>query len=311
MKDAPLDTRSQRMLELLAQGAGSKLIAKELGYQDGTMRVYLHNLYRKIGVANKTEAVIWYLKRGGTPERSAEPAASAPLRRGDDLFGDMAVAESLYAALGVMGAYLGPWGRVWEVGARLSGDDTGDPDGRRGRSRALWDALLKGDFAHGKAIHDADAGYAVLAASASDAVMLSALLAAGGYSHAARQVASKLTDRRRSRPTVAAREAGLLDALFEAMEAKDPAPALARLQKSAEGSAPAPFRQLAMVMLFHAARTRRDAERARLVANAVWAEAEGARKELAAAGDQALGSSRSVTATTRAPTREREKAAAR
>src|SRR5687768_16232834 len=310
MKDAPLDTRSQRMLELLAQGAGSKLIAKELGYQDGTMRVYLHNLYRKIGVANKTEAVIWYLKRGGAPE-PAEPVASAPLRRGDDLFGDMALAESLYAALGVMSANLGPWGRVWEVGARLSGEDTGDPDGRRARSRALWDALLKGDFAHGKAIHDADTGYAVLAASASDAVMLAALLAAGGYSHAARQVASKLTDRRRSRPTVAAREAGLLDALVEAMEAKDPAPALARLQKSAEGSAPAPFRQLALVMLFHAARTRRDAERARLVANALWAEAEGARKELAAAGDQALGSSRGVAATTRATVREKEKAAAR
>ena len=69
IKETPLDTRSQRMLELLAQGAGSKLIAKELGYQDGTMRVYLHNLYRKIGVANKTEAVIWFLKRGGTSSR--------------------------------------------------------------------------------------------------------------------------------------------------------------------------------------------------------------------------------------------------
>jgi len=311
MKDAPLDTRSQRMLELLAQGAGSKLIAKELGYQDGTMRVYLHNLYRKIGVANKTEAVIWYLKRGGPPERSAEPAASAPLRRGDDLFGDMAVAESLYAALGVTGAYLGPWGRVWEVGARLSGEGTGDPDGRRARSRALWDALLKGDFAHGKAIHDADGGYAVLGASAADAVMLAALLAAGGYSHAARRVASKLTDRRRSRPTVAAREAGLLDALVDAMEAKDPAPALARLQKSAEGSGPAPFRQLAMVMLFHAARARRDAERARQVANALWIEAEGARKDLAAAGDPALGAARAMPAVAKSPAREREKAAAR
>ena len=87
MKDIVVDTRSQRMLELLAQGAGSKHIAKELGYQDGTMRVYLHNLYRKIGVANKTEAVIWYLKRGGSPDRASEPAA-APLRRGDDLIGE-------------------------------------------------------------------------------------------------------------------------------------------------------------------------------------------------------------------------------
>ena len=80
-KEFVIDTRSQRMLELLAQGAGSKLIAKELGYQDGTMRVYLHNLYRKLGVANKTEAVIWYLKRGGSSERPAELAA-APLERG-------------------------------------------------------------------------------------------------------------------------------------------------------------------------------------------------------------------------------------
>ena len=37
-KEFVIDTRSQRMLELLAQGAGSKHIAKELGYQDGTMR---------------------------------------------------------------------------------------------------------------------------------------------------------------------------------------------------------------------------------------------------------------------------------
>ena len=65
MNETMIDTRSRRMLELLAQGAGSKLIAKELGYQEGTMRVYLHNLYRKIGVGNKTEAVIWYLRRTG------------------------------------------------------------------------------------------------------------------------------------------------------------------------------------------------------------------------------------------------------
>jgi DNA-binding CsgD family transcriptional regulator len=96
-----LDARSQRMLELLAQGAGSKLIAKELGYQDGTMRVYLHNLYRKLGVANKTEAVIWFLRRGGTPERAPEPA-SAPLRRTEDLVGETALADGLFAIVKLM-----------------------------------------------------------------------------------------------------------------------------------------------------------------------------------------------------------------
>ena len=287
-KEFVIDTRSQRMLELLAQGAGSKLIAKELGYQDGTMRVYLHNLYRKIGVANKTEAVIWYLKRGGSAERPGEPAA-APLRRGDDLVGDMALSDGLFSTLGVMGQYLGPWGRVWEVGAKLSGESIeGDADGRRARSRALWNALMKGDFAYGKAMYDVDEGYAMLSGSSSDAVLLAALLVAGGYSHAARQLASKLTDRRRSRPAVPAREAALLEVAFEAFEGKLPGPGLARLQKAAESSASPNARQLAMVLLFHAARARRDVERARQVANVIWAEAEGARKELHAMGDAAL-----------------------
>jgi len=303
IKDIVIDTRSQRMLELLAQGAGSKLIAKELGYQDGTMRVYLHNLYRKIGVANKTEAVIWYLKRGGIAGRATE-AAAAPMRRSDDLVGDMALADGLYATMGVTGQYLGPFGRMWEVAAKLNGDaDDGDPEGRRSRSRALWNALMKGDFAHGKAIYDTDEGYALLSAGGPDAVMLASLLSAGGYSHAAHQLASKLTDRRRSRPAVPAKEAALLDGVFEAFEGKSSGPGLARLQKLAEGAAPT--RQLAMVMLFHAARARRDPERARQVASALWVEAETARKELQAMGDNVLGPPRSAVATAKAATREK------
>ena len=288
MKDVSIDTRSQRMLELLAQGAGSKLIAKELGYQDGTMRVYLHNLYRKLGVANKTEAVIWYLKRGGSTERSGEPLLALP-RRGDDLVGEMALAEGLYATLGVMGSYLGPYSRGWEAAAKVAGEDLEhDPEGRRARARALWNALLKGDFPYAKAMYDLDEGYGVLSGSASDAVLLAALLVAGGYSHAAHQLASKLSDRRRSRPAVPAREATLIEIAFEAFEGKQVGPGMARLQKSAEASAASPqHRHLAMVLLFHAARSRRDHERARQVANALWAEAESARKELHGGGEHA------------------------
>jgi DNA-binding CsgD family transcriptional regulator len=288
MKDVSIDTRSQRMLELLAQGAGSKLIAKELGYQDGTMRVYLHNLYRKLGVANKTEAVIWYLKRGGSADRSGEPAVVLP-RPGDDPAGEMALAEGLYAMLGVMGQYLGPYGRGWEIATRAAGEDL-ERDSGRGRSRALWNALLKGDFAYAKAAYDLDEGYGVLSSSASDGVLLTALLVAGGYSHAAHQLASKLSDRRRSRPAVPAREATLLEIAFEAFEGKQPGTGIARLQKSAEASAAPPHhRHLAMALLFHAARTRRDFERARQVANALWVEAEAARKELQGSGEHAAG----------------------
>jgi DNA-binding CsgD family transcriptional regulator len=288
MKDISIDTRSQRMLELLAQGAGSKLIAKELGYQDGTMRVYLHNLYRRLGVANKTEAVIWYLKRGGSPDRSGEPLLPMQ-RRGDDLVGEMALAEGLYLTLGVMGQYLGPYGRGWELTARAAGEDPGhDPEGRRARARSLWNALLKGDFANAKAAYDSDEGYGVLSGAGTEAVLLTALLVAGGYSHAARQLASRLSDRRRSRPAVPARDAALIDAAFEAFEGRQPAPGIARLQKSAESStAPAHLRQLALVLLFHAARSRRDLERARQAANALWAAAEAVRKDLQGNGDPA------------------------
>ena len=73
------------------------------------MRVYLHNLYRKLGVANKTEAVVWYLQRTGISvprEGVSEPVAVASRRAGHDLFGEMPLDESLYAALGVMSAFV-------------------------------------------------------------------------------------------------------------------------------------------------------------------------------------------------------------
>src|SRR5689334_19784147 len=185
MKEAGLDAKNQRMLELLAQGSTSRVIAKEMGYQEGTMRVYLHNLYRKIGVANKTEAVVWYLKReGGAPQRV--PAASlsgSAQRSGEDPLGDMALAEGLHATLGAMGMFVGPYSRAWEVGVRLASEPV-DPaiHGQRARTRSLWKALVEGDFAQAKAIHDADDSLGPWLDSIGDAVPLTALLAIGGYS---------------------------------------------------------------------------------------------------------------------------------
>lgn len=309
MNDMMMDTRSRRMLELLAQGAGSKLIAKELGYQEGTMRVYLHNLYRKLGVGNKTEAVIWYLKRTGLSGVSA--AEEAPPAVGhDDLFGEMALGENLYAALGVMSRFTGPYGRVWEIGVRLSGDEV-DPRKRpqRERARALWNALLKGDFAFGKQVYDVAEGADVLMESAPDAVLLVSLLTAGGYSAAAEQVAARLTDRRRARLAISAREVALVKLLPEAFDSRS-AQGLTRLGRVASDRTSSPaIRQLAVVLLFHAHRARKDAERARQAAAAIWGEAEDARKDLQAMGDRAL-DGRPAGASARTAS-VREKAAAR
>lgn len=278
------------------------------------MRVYLHNLYRKIGVANKTEAVVWYLKRVGAapPELGAAPASlpALPQRSTDDPLGDMALSEGLHAALGVMGSFVGPYSRSWEVAARLSGEAP-DPakQPQRMRARALWTALLRGDFAQAKALHDADDSVATWIESIGDAVLLAALLGIGGYSDAARQFAAKLTDRRRSYGHLTPRDATLLRTLFDALAGDEAA--IGRLAKSAEGTGPAGPRQLAMALLFHVHRTLKDEARARTAAHALWNEAEAARKELQLMGDRPLGAARPAAAVAGVRTPAKEKAAAR
>jgi len=304
MTETMIDTRSRRMLELLAQGAGSKHIARELGYQEGTMRVYLHNLYRKIGVGNKTEAVIWYLRRTGLPAESPAEAAAEPRAAQDDLFGDMALDEGLYAALGVMSRFVGPYGRVWEVGVRVSGQEV-DPRKRtqRERARGMWNALLKGDFAHGKQLYDVAEGSDILMEAAPDALLLVSLLAAGGYSGAAEQLASRLTDRRRAKLAINAREVGLVKALPEAFDSKSPH-GVAKVARIASDRIASPAtRQLAMVLVFHAYRARKDSDRARQAAGVIWLESEEARRDLQAMGDRALAGKPAAAA--RAGTREK------
>lgn len=61
-----LTEREIKMLDLVATGATSNEIAKKLKHTEGTMRVYLHNLYKKLKVRNKTEAAVWWLTQEKT-----------------------------------------------------------------------------------------------------------------------------------------------------------------------------------------------------------------------------------------------------
>ena len=307
MKENAIDAKNQRMLELLAQGATSRVMARQMGYQEGTMRVYLHNLYRRIGVANKTEAVVWYLNR----ERSREDvkAVETAQRIGTgDLFGDMAMDEDLYAALGVMSHFLGPYGKVWEVAQRIEGNDIDGPtQERRARVRLLWRALLKGDWAYGKRAYDIDAGAKLAMDAPADGVCLAALLIGGGYTLAADRFVAQLTDKRKAVRGLSARETTLLRNLREAFSSRDDH-SLGALQKAAQDKAGSGARQLALVMLFHLLKARGDGERARLAAHSAWGEAESARRQLEAMGERPLGTAKPVPA--HAKTASREKAAA-
>jgi DNA-binding CsgD family transcriptional regulator len=304
-KELVLDPRSERMLELLSKGGSSRELAEKLGYQEGTMRVYLHHLYKKVGVANKTEAVIWWLKRtsaASTPVVAGEGPAEVVVS--DDLFGEMALSEGLYSALGVMSAFIGPYSRQWEVAHRLEEgdeDEDGDLQARRERSRKLFRALLQGDWAYGKRMFDVDAGASLLVDASADAALLTALLAFGGYTSAAERMQGQLTPRRKAAGSH--REAALMRALSRALDGE--ARALDEIQDLAtERAAPAGFKQVAHVVLFHAYAARKDVDRARKTANLVWNEAEAAKQQLIAMGDRPFGGSRASAAVAK-PTAKR------
>ncbi len=59
-----LTERESTVLGLAARGLSNKMIAKELSLSDRTVQVHLSNIFGKLGVASRTEAVIAALRRG-------------------------------------------------------------------------------------------------------------------------------------------------------------------------------------------------------------------------------------------------------
>ena len=282
------------MLELLAEGASARIVARKLGYSEGTTRVYLHNLYRAIGVRNKTEAVIWHLgrvRREEMRQEAALPASPAPTpARAAATVGEMALAEDLYTALGVMSSFLGPFGHLWEAGLRLKGGELDEKaQARRAQARLLWRALLRGDFAYGKALYDEGLADRLLQQEGpSEALLVACLLWIGGYSGAAAKVSSALGDKRKGGAALGAREAALVRALHDASE-RHAESGIATLADLAQENARAPLvRQVALAALFHACRAARDTDRAQRAADALWNDAESARQQLEAMGVRPL-----------------------
>lgn len=62
-KAITLTDREKHMLDLIVEGKTGEAFARAVGLKHSTVRVYLCNLYKKIGVANKTEAAVYWVKR--------------------------------------------------------------------------------------------------------------------------------------------------------------------------------------------------------------------------------------------------------
>ena len=292
MKPVDLDAKGRQLLELLAEGCSTRTIAKKMRYSEGTVRVYLHNVYRAIGVRNRTEAVLWYLNRNRTaaPAPAALPAPapmvpSMAAPQPGESFGDMALREGLFTALGIMESFLGPYGRIWEVGAKLKGSPADEKGlAQRAQARLLWRAMLQGDFGYAKLLYDEGSAERLIYDAPADAVLVASLLLVGGYTTAAERLSAPLLRKRRDGREVSPREVTLLRALREALEGGSDAALGSLYQLAAENASAPGIRQIAMVALFHAYKARKDVDRARATAEAIWMEAEAARRQLEAMG---------------------------
>jgi two-component system nitrate/nitrite response regulator NarL len=66
--EAGLTEQERRILDLIAQGKSNKLIARELGISDGTVKVHVKHLLRKLNLHSRLEAAVWAVDRKkGTP----------------------------------------------------------------------------------------------------------------------------------------------------------------------------------------------------------------------------------------------------
>jgi putative nucleotidyltransferase with HDIG domain len=61
---SPLTSMQQKALRGLAEGKRYKQIASDLGLAESTVRSHVHNLYRKLGVADRAHAVLLASERG-------------------------------------------------------------------------------------------------------------------------------------------------------------------------------------------------------------------------------------------------------
>jgi DNA-binding NarL/FixJ family response regulator len=61
---AKLSPREMEVLSLLAKGLSNKEIASRLGLVVGTIKIYVANIFSKLGVSDRTQALVTAVKRG-------------------------------------------------------------------------------------------------------------------------------------------------------------------------------------------------------------------------------------------------------
>jgi two-component system nitrate/nitrite response regulator NarL len=57
-QNLPLTERQRQIILVLCEGITNKEIGRRLGLTEGTVKVHLHRIYRKLGIANRTALAV-------------------------------------------------------------------------------------------------------------------------------------------------------------------------------------------------------------------------------------------------------------
>ncbi|MFA5530600.1 MAG: two-component system response regulator NarL [Thiohalomonadaceae bacterium] len=63
VQEAGLTEREEEILRLIAQGQSNKLIARQLDISEGTVKVHVKHLLKKLNLRSRIEAALWILKQ--------------------------------------------------------------------------------------------------------------------------------------------------------------------------------------------------------------------------------------------------------
>ncbi len=60
-----MTNREYEILHLIAKGMSNKVIARELNISDGTVKVHVKHLLKKLGLRSRVEAAVWMVNQQG------------------------------------------------------------------------------------------------------------------------------------------------------------------------------------------------------------------------------------------------------
>ncbi len=62
--------REEQIVALIAEGKNNKLIARQLGISDGTVKVHVKNILRKLNLSSRLETAVWAFENGYSGSRT-------------------------------------------------------------------------------------------------------------------------------------------------------------------------------------------------------------------------------------------------